>query len=123
MAVTNLERPRDPPQPPVPREPQAQGLRGLPELFARVDHVCIKLARVRCDRGVVFAASVQFADACSRRSLGEKPPDLIIGGKAPRMHVGGKAPRRQERAQTWRPLPELPFNLGITFDSGDANSA
>ena len=110
--MTNSERPRDPLSPPVPREPQARGLRGLLGLFARVDHVCIKLARVRCDRGGVFAASVQFADACSRRSLGEKPPNLIIGGKAPRMHVGGKAPRRQERAQTMETIARTPLQLG-----------
>src|SRR5271166_2708320 len=74
--------------------------------------VDIKLARVRCDRDVVFAASAQFAEACSRRSLGGKPPNLIIGGKAPRMHVGGKAPRRQERAQTMETIARTPLQLG-----------
>jgi HTH-type transcriptional regulator / antitoxin HipB len=106
--VTNSERPRDPSATRAARA-TSTGLRGLPELFARVDHVYIKLARVRCDRGGVFAASVQFADACSRRSLGEKPPNLIIGGKAPRMLVGGKAPRESSNMET---IARTPLQLG-----------
>jgi hypothetical protein len=43
---TVRSRPRQTPQPPVPRGNQARGPRGLPELFAKIGQTCPNVARV-----------------------------------------------------------------------------
>src|SRR5580704_14242284 len=58
-----------------------------------------------------LCSSTNAVDRRTRRSLGEKPPNLKIGGKAPNMHLGVKAPRPLESVNM-ETIARTPLQLG-----------